>query len=276
MVGVPRGLELRRRQDRELRGDGATFAAYVAPAGAQRPLAALAIVAVAAVNFFGITRTALVTRILVVIVLAVLAFCVAAGWASGNTAGGLGANPLLTGGWYGVLQSAGLLFFAFAGYARVATLGEEVRTPARTIPAAITIALAITIVVYAAIAITLLVVIGPAAIARSTDPLAELVRSTPWWWALPVVVIGATAASLGALLGLLTGVSRTALAMARERDLPHGLAAIHPRWRVPHRAELAVAAVAVILVLTVDLRTAIGFSSFGVLLYYAIANLAAI
>jgi APA family basic amino acid/polyamine antiporter len=89
------------------------------------------------------------------------------------------------------------------------------------------------------------------------------------------VAAGAAAASLGALLALIAGVGRTTLAMARERDLPGWLAAVHPRHRVPHRAGLVLAAVVCALVLTVDLRGAIGFSSFGVLLYYFVANLAA-
>jgi APA family basic amino acid/polyamine antiporter len=89
------------------------------------------------------------------------------------------------------------------------------------------------------------------------------------------VRVGAAVAALGALLGLIAGIGRTALAMAREGDLPRGLSAVHPRFHTPHRAEVAVAAVIVAVVLTVDLRGAIGFSSFGVLLYYAVANLAA-
>ncbi|NYV75848.1 amino acid permease, partial [Streptomyces sp. UH6] len=74
---------------------------------------------------------------------------------------------------------------------------------------------------------------------------------------------------------LILGVSRTTLAMARDRHLPGALAAVHPRFRVPHRAELAVGAVVAVVAATVDLRGAIGFSSFGVLLYYAIANASA-
>lgn len=65
------------------------------------------------------------------------------------------------------------------------------------------------------------------------------------------------------------------MAMARDHHLPHVLAAVHPRFNVPHRAELAVAAVVVVVAATVDVRGAIGFSSFGVLVYYAIANAAA-
>ena len=90
-----------------------------------------------------------------------------------------------------------------------------------------------------------------------------------------VVRVGAALASAGALLALIAGLGRTGLAMARERDLPGWLDAVHPRFRVPHRAELTIAAVVVVLVLTTDLRGAIGFSSFGVLLYYFVANAAA-
>ena len=174
-----------------------------------------------------------------------------------------------------MLQSAGLLFFAFAGYARIATLGEEVRDPQRTIPRAIPLALGITIAVYAVVAASVLLVLGPDELAASVTPLESAVRSVGADWAAPVVDVGAAVASLGALLALIAGIGRTTLAMARDGDLPRWLAAVHPRHRVPHHAELAVAAAVTVLVLTTDLRGAIGFSSFGVLTYYAIANASA-
>jgi APA family basic amino acid/polyamine antiporter len=87
-----------------------------------------------------------------------------------------------------------------------------------------------------------------------------------------VVQAGGAVAATGALLSLLAGVGRTTLAMARDRELPHGLAAVHPRHRVPHRATVVVGAVVLALVLLTDLRHAIGFSSTAVLVYYAIAN----
>jgi len=101
------------------------------------------------------------------------------------------------------------------------------------------------------------------------------VHTAGWDWAAPLVRIGAAAAALGALLALIAGIGRTTLAMARHDDLPGWLAAVHPRFRVPHRAEVALAVAIGALVLTVDLRGAIGFSSVGVLVYYLIANLAA-
>ncbi|QOD42887.1 APC family permease [Clavibacter zhangzhiyongii] len=252
-----------------------TFAAYAVPAAWQRPVAALAVAALAVVGCLGVTRTARLARVIITVVLAVIALVLAAGVVAGGPTGaaepvmGVDTTP------YGVLQSAGLLFFAFAGYARIATMGEEVRDPARTIPRAILLALGGALVVYALVAVTLLGVLGEARLGGSTAPLADVVRAAGWTWAVPVVGIGAAAACLGALLALLAGIGRTSLAMAREGDLPRPLAVVHPRYRVPQRAEIAVAVVVVALVLTVDLRGVVGFSSFGVLLYYVVANAAA-
>lgn len=252
-----------------------TFAAYAAPAGWERPVAILAIVALAGANLLGITRTALLTRVIVTLVLLSLAVVVAAGAVSELPA--LSAPfDLVSGGVYGILQSAGLLFFAFAGYARIATLGEEVIDPERTIPRAILIALGVTVVVYGAVAVTLLGMLGPAGVAASAAPLGDVVAVAGWSWAEPVVRVGAAAASLGALLALIAGVGRTTLAMARESDVPRWLSAVHPRTLVPHRAEIAVALAAILIVAVADVRGAIGFSSFGVLVYYSIANAAAL
>nr|WP_272954913.1 APC family permease [Kribbella shirazensis] len=245
-----------------------TFATYATDIGWLRRLIALAaVVALAAVNYRGVTRTARLTRILVTCTLVVLALVLVllySGDAQQHTS--TSTSP------YGVLQSAGLLFFAFAGYARIATMGEEVREPARTIPRAIGIALVIAIGIYLAVAVALLRTGDPAS---TTAPLAAAVDGVGAAWAVPVVRIGAALASLGALLALIAGIGRTTLAMARNRDLPTWLAAVHPRYQVPHHAELALAVVVGILVLTTDLRGVIGFSSFGVLLYYAIANASA-
>ncbi|MDQ0677262.1 APA family basic amino acid/polyamine antiporter [Arthrobacter pascens] len=252
-----------------------TFAAYAAPPGWERPVAITAVILLAAVNYRGVTRTAALTRIIVVAVLAALAVVVAACWAPGSAdPQNLFDGGLLAHGWYGVLQSAGLLFFAFAGYARIATMGEEVINPRKTIPRAIVIALGIAVVVYAVIAVSILSVLGPDDIAGNPAPLAAAV-SAGWDWASPVVRVGAALASLGALLALIAGLGRTTLAMAREADLPRWLSAVHPRFKVPHRAEMVLAAVVCLIISVADLRGAIGFSSFGVLIYYLVANLAA-
>ncbi|MEV7609628.1 amino acid permease [Microbacterium sp. NPDC089320] len=248
-----------------------TFAAYAAPQGWQVPVAVAAVVALAALNCFGVTRTALVTRALVVCSLLGLAMVVSVGLGGSSSAE---PAPLADASAYGVLQGAGLLFFAFAGYARIATMGEEVVDPARTIPRAIALALGGTVVVYTLIAITVVVVLGGDAVS-SGAPLADVVAASGWTALTPVVRFAAAAASLGALLALLTGIGRTTLAMAREADLPRFLAKVDERWHVPRRAEITIALIIVGIVLVADLRDAIGFSSFGVLLYYLIANAAA-
>ncbi|MFI7547152.1 APC family permease [Actinoplanes sp. NPDC049599] len=257
-----------------------TFAAYAVPGPwwAQRLGAVAAVCGLAALNYRGVTRTATLTRVLVAASLTVLAVVVV-GIAVGGHAdlANLGGRQALgTGGGYGILQAAGLLFFAFAGYARIATLGEEVREPRRTIPRAIPLALGIAVSVYLVVAVAALLAAGPAALAAATSPLTTAVQAAGVPHLAPVVRAGAALAALGALLALIAGVGRTGLAMARHRDLPSWLAAVHPRYRVPHHAEVALAVVTVVLVATLDLRTAIGFSSFGVLVYYALANAAAL
>ncbi|MFJ7063562.1 APC family permease [Streptomyces microflavus] len=250
-----------------------TVGSYVWP-GQAHAVAVAAVVALTAVNYTGMQKTAWLTRAIVSVVLAVLAAVVVASL----TGDGTDASRLEWGAdatWNGVLQAAGLLFFAFAGFARIATLGEEVRDPARTIPRAIPLALGIALVVYAAVAIAVLAVLGPGRLAGATAPLADAVRAAGVAWLAPAVRVGAVVAALGSLLALILGVSRTILAMARDRHLPHALAVVHPRFKVPHRAEVAVGVIVALLVATVDLRGAIGFSSFGVLAYYAIANASA-
>lgn len=249
-----------------------TFGAYTAPALA-RPLAIAAVAALTVLNLFGVQRSAGVARILVAFVLAVL---VAVSLASLGLIGGHETAFVAFSrdvGVLGVLQGAGLLFFAFAGYARIATLGEEVRDPSTTIPRAIGIALAITLAVYALVAVASLHALGPLRLSTSQAPLTDVARASGADWLVPVVAVGAAVAALGALLALLLGISRTVLAMSRERDLPTALAKVGNG--VPRRAEVAVGIAVIVLLLVADLRGAIGFSSFGVLVYYAIANAAA-
>jgi basic amino acid/polyamine antiporter, APA family len=245
-----------------------TVGSYVWPAQAHL-VAVIAVVGLTALNYTGIQKAAWATRIIVAVVLAVLVIVIAVSLGRPSAPSGIDGGAL------GVLRAAGLLFFAFAGYARIATLGEEVRDPAHTIPRAIPLALGITLVVYAAVAIAVLGVLGPAKLAVSVAPLADAVRAAGVPGLVPVVTIGAAVAALGSLLALILGVSRTTLAMARDKHLPSGLAAVHPKFGVPHRAELAVGVVVAIAAATADLRAVIGFSSFGVLVYYAVANASA-
>ncbi len=244
-------------------------------------VAVAAVAALTALNYRGVRKSVWLTRVIVAITVAALAGVVGVVARSGET-GPLTWGPTTWGPttWgpttvSGVLQAAGLLFFAFAGYARIATLGEEVRDPARTIPRAIPLALLLTLAVYASVAVAVLIALGPDGLARSSAPLADAVRIAGAGWLEPVVRAAAALAALGSLLSLILGVSRTVLAMARDRHLPGALAAVHTRFGVPHRAEVAVGVVVGAVAAAADVRAAIGFSSFAVLVYYTVANASA-
>ena len=247
--------------------------AYAWPAHA-RPVAAAAVVVLVGINYVGIERTARAARVILVVTVAVLTATVVALIGGGTVDAGHftdvgGVSP------HGVLQAGAFFFFAFAGYARIATLGEEVRDPERIIPRAIPLALGLTFLLYLVVCVSALAAAGPGALAASPAPLASAVANGSLAGLEPVVRAGAVIASAGVLLALIAGISRTGLAMGRGGDLPGWFAAIHPRHRTPYRAEIAVGVLVIVVLLFADLRGAIGFSSFAVLGYYAIANASA-
>lgn len=233
-----------------------TFGYYLAPEYA-RLLAAGAVIAFTVLNYHGVEKTASATKVIVAAVLLSLTLIVALIFVGEPDPGNL--RPLLgPNGIYGVLQSAGIWFFAFAGYSRIATLGEEVEDPETAIPRAIVLGLSITLFVYAVVVVSALLLVGAG--------FGE------WQW---IVRIGSTFATLGVLLSLMTGISRMLFAMAADRKMPTSLARVHPVHRVPYLAGLTVGVILVAVVLLADLRAAIEFSSFTVLLYYAVTNISA-
>lgn len=255
-----------------------TVGTYLVP-GAARPAAVLAVVAVTTLNLLGVQRSVGASRVIVSVVgCALLGVAVAALVPRQGTAPWDAGQVLHAGvgiGIPGVLQAAGLMFFAFAGYARIATLGEEVKDPSRVIPRAVVTSLSVVLLLYLLVGGTVLGVLGADGTATSGAPVAD-VAALVWGerWAVFVRVLAGVAA-LGALLNLVLGISRTAMAMARDGHLPAALTRVSGVSGVPRTAELAVGLLVLLVVLLVDLRGAIGFSSFGVLLYYAVANASA-
>lgn len=249
-----------------------TVAAYAAP-GHERPAGAVAVVVVAGLAVSGVQRSARISLLLAGAVLAVLLAVVVASWNRGAGSVPLAPGAGEDGGIYPLLQAAGLLFFAFAGYARIATLAEEVERPERTIPRAMLVSVAVVLTAYLVVAVTVLRVLGPD-LATTAAPLLDAADRLGGGW-VGVVRVAAVLAAVGALLNLLLGISRTAIAMSRDGHLPHALTRTSTPG-VPVVTELAVAVLVLALVLVVDLRGAIGFSSFGVLLYYAVANASAL
>jgi APA family basic amino acid/polyamine antiporter len=244
----------------------------------QRLISVLAVFTATTLNLLGVTRTVGVTRVLVAVLLLVLGGVVCLGLISDAAEAPTDAfdSPDGVPGVLGVLGAAALLFFAFAGYARIATLGEEVRDPAVTIPRAIPLALGIVLITYVAVAMTALLVLGPTRLAESTAPLVEVVTVAGYGDVAIVVRLAGAVAAYAVLLGLLAGVSRTAFAMAANRDLPATLADVSARYRVPSRAIVVIGIVVLAIALAGGLVGAVAFSAFTVLVYYAITNAAAL
>jgi APA family basic amino acid/polyamine antiporter len=234
----------------------------------------MAVAGILAVNLGGLERTVAVTKVLVGLAGLGLLAVVVSGWSSGSASWDRIVPLDLDPG--GILRSAGFLFFAFAGYARIATLGEEVRDPATTIPRAIPRALLLVLVLYAVIAVTALAVVPVTALAITDAPL-RLVTDAGRWPALAAVVRGgAGIAALGVLLNLIPGISRTVLAMSRRHEFPVWFAHVDGRRSLPIRAEVAVSAAVLALVVILELGSAIAVSGVAVLTYYAITNAAAL
>lgn len=254
-------------------GKTASAAAIALTAGqylwpdAARAVAVAVIVVLAVVNASGIRSTATVGAVVVSVVLAgIVAAVLAAVPRIAESPVSEPGEPL------GVLQGAALVFFAFAGYARMATLSEEVRDPRRTLPRAILTAFTVAVLVYAVVAVVCLAVLGVEGLAASTSPLAD--AAGEGW--RPVIAVVAGVACLGSLSGVLAGLSRTGLAMARDRELPGPLAAVWSRTGAPATAEVVFAALAVAGVLLLPSAALVALSSCAVLGYYAIAHVAAL
>jgi APA family basic amino acid/polyamine antiporter len=179
------------------------------------------------------------------------------------------------GGVLGVLTATGLIFFAFAGYARIATLGEEVRDPTRTLRRAIAVALGVALVTYLLVAAALLSSLGADRLATEAAPLVAVVDAGGAGALGVLVRVGAAVAAGSALLSVLVGVSRTALAMARCGELPCRLAVINSRG-TPGMADVAGGLVTVLIAVLAGPAAAIALSACSVLVYYAVINLAAL
>lgn len=181
-----------------------------------------------------------------------------------------------SGGPRGVLEAAGFLFFAFAGFGRIAPFGDLVHEPRRTIPRALTIVLVAVTALYLVVALALPHSLGSGWVAAREAPLAEAAEISAWPWLGPALRIGAVLLVGVALLALLGGVARIVLAMARDHHLPTVLGVVEGARRVPLRAEVVVAAGVLVIIMLVDLQGAIGYSAFLGLSYYAIGNACAL
>lgn len=232
-------------------------------------IAVAAVVLMAVINILGINRTAFGSMILAIITISFLVFVIIAALISPISA----STMLPTPSFDGVLAAAAIFFFAFAGYARVASLGNEVSDPSRNIPRAINISFLIVLAIYAALTLVLPAKLG-ADLALSSRAVFDLVSVAIPWFPVELVAVVASVAALGSLLALLAGMSRTGAQMATDQELPE-VFSLRLKNQAPWLSELAVSALVIALVLMGSLVFAIGISSFAILLYYSIANYAA-
>ncbi len=236
-------------------------------------IASIAVLVLTALNLLGINRTAQMAAVIATATTAFLIFSIIAGFSNGFNPSEFRVNMLWPSRDISILSAAALIFFAFAGYARVATLGDEVRDPKKNIPKAIVISLSAVLGLYLLIAVVVVGVIN-----TGNEPMPEAVFeyllfvSAPWF--SPVIIDAVVvAASLGSMLALLAGVSRTAATMAEDKELP-SVFAKRNRFGAPWLAEALIAVGAVILIESREYTYwVIAFSSFSVLLYYAIGHL---
>ena len=245
-----------------------TIGAYAWP-GQERLIGLIAVAVALGLDLRGIVKSVRVTAVLVAIVLAVLA-ALAVASVAGQSSASSTALPDASG--WGVVAGAGILFVAFAGYARITVLGEEVRDPARTIPRAMIASFAIIIVVYAVLGAIVLGAIS-AGTALTDAPLEAIAGSTGTSGLVVAVRIAAVIAAGAVLLSLIAGIGRTLFAMGRGGDAPGGLAAVSA-LSVPWRAEMVAAALAAAVVLVGGIGFALALSAATILTYYAIAHLA--
>jgi APA family basic amino acid/polyamine antiporter len=253
-------------------GFGSYFSKLFPPVPSRAAAVGAAILLTGA-NLFGIKKAGRLNTLIVSLTLLALLCFVVAGVPSFDMAN---LQPFAPKGLSGIAESAALLFFAYTGYARIATLGEEVREPRKTIPRAVMITIVVSIVLYLAVAFVAVGSVGSAALAASGSPL-EFAAGTFNIPAIALVVaIGAATAMLGVLLSQIVGISRMMFAMARRNDLPGMLEHTSSRFAVPDVGIIVSGIVIVLLCFFGTLESVLSAAAFTILLYYLIANIAAL
>jgi APA family basic amino acid/polyamine antiporter len=243
-------------------------ASYIFPS-AKVEVAFASLALMTGINLLGINRTALGALVLSVPTITLLLLVGISGFQA------VAVESQSQSYLMGVLPASALIFFAFAGYARVATLGPEVKNPSVNIPKAITLSLVFVLALYFLVANALQAQLGTA-LQFSIAPIQDFAAISLPWLPGELVVMVAASACLGSLLSLLAGISRTAEAMAKDRELPGFIGLRSKRFNSPWVADLLILGIATTaLLVSGEITWTIGISSFAVLVYYAIANLAA-
>jgi len=245
------------------------------------PTAMFAVVVLTLIVLTGIRRSNTANMVIVSVTLLSLAFFIVTCLPRAATVGVDNLTPFFTGDLGTVLHASALMFVAYTGYGRIATMGEEAREPRKTIPQAMIVCLVLTMLLYMSVAAVSIGAVGADVLGNATGqtkaaPLEVAVRSVAGAGGAVVLAIGAMTAMLGVLLNLILGLSRVLLAMGRRRDMPRILARLNQQQTTPYWAVLVVGVAIAFLVLLGNVKTTWSFSAFNVLIYYAITNLAAL
>ncbi|MEA5504399.1 APC family permease [Halotia wernerae UHCC 0503] len=245
------------------------------------PTALLAVVIMTLIVLNGIRRSNVVNTVIVSVTLLSLGFFLLVCLPRATEVGIENLTPFFTTSPGAVFHASALMFVAYTGYGRIATMGEEARSPRKTIPQAMIICLMLTMLLYMAVAAVGIGAVGVDVLGNATGqtkaaPLEVAVRNIAGSGAAFVLAIGAMTAMLGVLLNLILGLSRVLLAMGRRSDAPRFLARLNQQQTAPYWAVIVVGGAIALLVLLGNVKTTWSFSAFSVLIYYAVTNLAAL
>ncbi len=245
------------------------------------PTALFAVVMMTLVVLSGIRRSNVANTVIVSVTLLSLGFFILACLPRAAEVGIENLTPFFTTSPGAVLHASALMFVAYTGYGRIATMGEEARSPRETIPKAMIVCLLLTMLLYMTVAIVSIGAVGADVLGSATGqtkaaPLEVVVRSVAGSGGALVLAIGAVTAMLGVLLNLILGLSRVLLAMGRRSDAPNFLARLNQQQTTPYWAVVFVGIAIALLVLLGNVKTTWSFSAFSVLIYYAITNFASL
>lgn len=234
-------------------------------------IAAVLILTIA--NYMGIKKAGILNLTIVSVTIISLLYLIVSGFPEIKKEN---FEPFAPFGISGIAEATALLFFAFTGYARIATLAEEVKEPEKTIPRAVIITIVTAIILYVLISFVAVGVIGAEAMAATKSPLQQVALSLSSPAISTVITLGASTAMLGVLLSQVLGISRMMLAMGRRKDLPVFFEKIHAKKKVPHIGIFITGAIILLLTVLGSFEFIVRSASFTILLYYSITNIAAL
>jgi len=253
-------------------GFGSYFFQLV-PLGSPLLLSVIAVILLTTANFFGIKKTGYLNLFIVGFTIFSLLYLSISGLPEIDSSN---FEPFAPFGLSGIAEATALLFFAFTGYARIATLAEEVKEPEVTIPRAVIITIVTAVLLYAFVSVVAIGVIGAEGVAAGKSPLENVARSLSTPGINVIVTLGASTAMLGVLLSQILGISRMMLAMGRKNDLFPVFKRIHTRFKIPHIGIFVAGFIIILFCILGTFEFILASAAFTILLYYSITNISAL